>query len=98
MRGSGDFSIGAKLWPGISKLIEEAGEVLQVAGKLIAIHGEEAHWDGSNLRQRLQEEMGDLTAALLFVAEACGLDERFIQERAARKLEQFRAWHREQQG
>jgi hypothetical protein len=38
---------------------DPSDEVLQVAGKLIAIHGEEAHWDGSNLRQRLQEEMGD---------------------------------------
>lgn len=29
------FSIGSKRWPGISKLIEECGEVLQIAGKLM---------------------------------------------------------------
>lgn len=27
------FAIGDKEWPGISKLIEEAGEVLQICGK-----------------------------------------------------------------
>lgn len=34
---SGDFSIGGTLWPGLSKLIEECGEVLQVGGKLIGM-------------------------------------------------------------
>lgn len=28
-----DYAIGSKKWPGLTKLIEEAGEVLQVVGK-----------------------------------------------------------------
>jgi hypothetical protein len=51
------FAIGDKEWPGISKLVEEAGEVGQVCGKLIGSGGETAHFDGSNLRARLSEEL-----------------------------------------
>ncbi len=39
MTASGDFSIGSDIWPGISKLIEEAAEVGQVCGKLIGSGG-----------------------------------------------------------
>ena len=40
------FAIGDKKWPGISKLVEEAGEVTQVAGKLMGSGGDILHWDG----------------------------------------------------
>lgn len=45
------FAIGAQEWPGISKLIEEAGEVQQVCGKLLATYGETKHWDKSDLKE-----------------------------------------------
>ena len=61
MTGSGDFSIGSDVWSGISKLIEEAGEVTQVCGKLIAIAGASEHWDGTDLRERLEDEIADLS-------------------------------------
>lgn len=92
---AGPYSIGSEHWPGISKLIEEAGEVLQVAGKLIATNGESAHWDGTDLRARLVEEIGDLMAACGFVAEANGIADAVLV-RMERKAEQFRAWHDEQ--
>lgn len=91
-----DFSIGGKLWPGISKLIEEAGEVTQVCGKLIGSRGNIHHWDGSNLKERLQEEMGDLWAAMQMVIKANDLDEDAMQERASSKLALFWKWHNEQ--
>jgi hypothetical protein len=31
-----DFSIGGKKWPGLSKLIEECGEVMQIAGNRVS--------------------------------------------------------------
>jgi len=40
MGGSGDFSIGSAVWPGVSKVIEEMGELQQVLGKLIAVAGD----------------------------------------------------------
>lgn len=39
------FAIGSPVWPGLSKLAEEAGETLQVVGKLMGTGGESAHWD-----------------------------------------------------
>lgn len=90
--GSGDFSIGGEVWPGTSKLLEEAGEVQQVLGKLIGKRGAVDHWDGTNLSVRLHEEIGDLQAAITFFTEANHLDQDLIQARAATKLALFREW------
>lgn len=108
MEPRGEFSIGGDLWCGLSKLIEEAGElndllpellllrslgrVQQVAGKIIGNEGKDNHWDGSNLRQRLIEEFGDLGAALRFVAERNGLDNAALQQRLDHKLALFHQW------
>lgn len=89
----GDFAIGSRTWPGLSKLIEELGEVAQVAGKLIATGGEPGHWDGTNLRTRLEDELADLEAAIAFVLEHNDLDADRVAERRAAKLRQFRDWH-----
>jgi NTP pyrophosphatase (non-canonical NTP hydrolase) len=91
--GSGDFSIGSDFWPGISKLVEEAGEVLQVCGKLIASRGIAEHWDGTNLRELLQNEIADVIAACAFVVDKNGLDQGAIEARVKAKLERFERWH-----
>jgi hypothetical protein len=90
------FSIGAAVWPGVSKLIEEAGEVQQVCGKLLGTGGTRMHWDGSDLRVRLEEELSDLAAAGEFVIETNGLDRTRISKRAKEKLALFRKWHEDQ--
>jgi NTP pyrophosphatase (non-canonical NTP hydrolase) len=90
----GPFCIGSKKWPGISKLIEEAGEVVQVAGKLLATKGEESHWDGTNLRKRLEEEMADVMAACEFVCRHNPqLDIGRMADRTVEKLRMFEEWH-----
>lgn len=89
-----DYAIGSTRWPGLSKLIEEAGEVIQVAGKLLATGGAVDHWDGTNLRDRLIDEVGDLLAAVEFVAQANQIEAE-VMARAAEKLHLFRQWHRE---
>lgn len=89
----GPFSIGSSHWSGLSKLIEESGEVMQVAGKLLGTGGEVHHWDGSNLRDKLEEELADLMAAVFFVIEHNKLDENKIRERGERKLKVFEKWH-----
>jgi len=90
------FEIGSDKWPGISKLVEECGEVLQVCGKLMGAQGETAHWDGSDLRRELIDELGDVLAAIQFVVAYCNLDPREIAARADFKLTLFEKWHREQ--
>lgn len=98
MTAPGDFSIGSDTWPGIAKLIEEAGEVIQVCGKLIAINGAENydHWDGTNLADRLIEELGDLKAAVSFVIGVNKLDDDRIMARTREKLRLFLDWHKGQ--
>ena len=92
------FAIGSKLWAGLSKLIEEAGEVQQVCGKILGTGGNLEHWDGSNLRERLEEEIADLTAACIFVGQTNHLDMAGIEKRAREKLALFEEWHAKQGG
>lgn len=87
------FAIGARRWPGISKLIEECGEVVQICGKILGAGGAANHWDGSNLRERLHEEIADLRAALAFVVAANELDDLVIERRTREKIVQFTRWH-----
>jgi NTP pyrophosphatase (non-canonical NTP hydrolase) len=93
----GEFSIGGDLWPGLSKLIEECGEVIQVGGKLIGNEGRADHWDGSHLPTRLEEELADLQAAMLFFIRRNNLSLGRIDERVVTKLALFEQWHRETQ-
>lgn len=89
------FFIGARIWPGITKLVEEAGEVVQVCGKLMANGGASVHYDGSNLYERLEEELGDVLAAIDFVMQHndLRLSRTRIESRRKKKLQMFEHWH-----
>lgn len=92
---SGPYSIGSEKWNGLSKLVEECGEVMQVCGKIIAIGGHTHHWDGSLLDDRVVEELGDLMAAMRFFAEHNGLDLGRLQKRSEEKHALFERWNAE---
>lgn len=87
------FAIGDQSWPGISKLVEEMGELNQIIGKLMGTRGEFNHWSG-DLEPMLYDEMGDVLAAIQFVTRHCLLDAERIAKRAAKKLDIFEKWHR----
>ena len=70
---TGPYSIGSDHWPGMAKALEETGGFAQVCGKIMAANGAELHWDGSNLRQRLVEELADVEAAIAFLLGANGI-------------------------
>lgn len=89
---AGPYEIGSQVWPGLAKLTEEAGELVQVLAKLIGMSGRDRYYDGSDLRQRLVEECGDLTAAIAFFTETNGLTVD-VDARARQKLALFRHWH-----
>ena len=97
--GSGDFAFGSKIWPGLAKLIEECGEKLQVAGKLMQRGGRTDHWSG-DLKPMAEDEIGDLIAAAQVFVElnADRLDVDQIQHRIEIKSETFRGWHRDNLG
>jgi len=92
---AGPFSIGSTCWNGLSKFVEETGEALQLLGKLIATGGNPKHWDGSDLRARLEEETADVIAAATYFARK-NLDGERVGARVAEKLAQFQAWDEEQ--
>jgi len=59
---------------GLAKLTEEIGELIQVAGKKMA-YADGNHPDGKgDLNSRMQEEMGDVVAAIAFVSKKLSLD------------------------
>jgi NTP pyrophosphatase (non-canonical NTP hydrolase) len=78
---------------GVAKLIEECGELQQVLGKRLAWWStDEPHWDGSDLDQRIAEEMGDVFAAIWFVVDKLGLDADAIKRRHVAKSDLFHEW------
>ncbi len=92
------FRIGSKLWPGLSKLGEEATEVSTVCFKIIGVGGTAVYWDGTNLRSRLAAELGDLLAATdYFIAHALSPTEQSqVAKVRAEQFELYMTWHARQ--
>lgn len=93
---AGPYSIDSDRLPGLSKLIEEMGEVQQIAGKLIATGGKAEHWDGTDLMKRMSEELADLSAAVQFFSDMNGMYRMGYNERRFSKYCQFMDWYNEQ--
>ena len=77
---------------GLTKLMEECGELVQIAAKKVAYPDVDIHPDGQNLNARLIEEMGDVLAAITFVATKIGLDTAAIFVRAEEKKQLYQEW------
>ena len=88
------FAIGDKEWPGVSKVLEEMGELQQVLGKIMGVRGEIQHWSG-DLRKMLIEELADVYAALSFFQDhnMTGDEMELVSDRAHFKAKRFEAWH-----
>lgn len=97
--GSDPYNFGSDVWPGLSKLTEEMGELQQVLGKIIATGGDMLHWDG-DLSPRLLAEMGDVKAALeTFARLNLNEDELVVvAERCDQKNALFDGWHQNPEG
>ena len=83
------------MWPGLAKLAEECGELVQVIGKIMAYpDASQPHPDGSDLVKRLQVELGDLQAAADYVLHANdAMDISAVASRRWDKVELFMSWH-----
>lgn len=82
--GDGSFSLGSRTWPGLSKLVEECGEVLQIAGKIMGTGGTVQHWDGKgDLDERFRKDYDPTPEALALVRQR-------IQEKIALKPHWYR--------
>lgn len=80
---------------GLAKLAEELGELGQVVGKKLAYMDGDHPDGGPDLNERMLEEMGDVTAAMIMVADKFGLDRLKVQRRVEEKLSLFIEWDRE---
>lgn len=96
MKDRGPYNFNNTNWPGLSKLLEEAAEVIQIGAKLIATNGDRTHWDQPDLYARFEEEIGDLRAAIEFVINHNGdkISLHKITAREAEKWWAYRQWHK----
>lgn len=78
---------------GLVKLVEELNELGTVAAKKIAYMDMDEHPDGKgSLQQRIQEEMGDVLAAMRFVAVKLSINWARVEGRAREKQARFEKW------
>lgn len=77
---------------GLTKLMEECGELIQIAAKKSAFPDSEIHPDGKSINIRLQEEIADVVAAISLVVAVFDLDRKFIDDRANTKAQLFFEW------
>jgi NTP pyrophosphatase (non-canonical NTP hydrolase) len=96
MREHSTLVIGATDWPGLAKLIEETSELGQVVGKLIAYPGGEHPDLGPPLRERLEDEIADVLAAIMYVRAHNVLDRGRMDARVIEKFERFQRWDHEE--
>lgn len=90
-------TFGAATWPGLVKIMEEAGEVQRAAAKLLQFP-EGFYPDGTDLVAQLIEELGDLGAALDVFGElnlSPDLQEA-VDARALAKRTKFLDWHQQE--
>lgn len=90
------YCIGSDEWNGLSKLIEELGELQQVCGKLIGSEGNVDHWSG-DLREKFIEEIGDVYAALDFflLKNFTGNEINAINHQSHVKYNKFIQWDKD---
>lgn len=79
---------------GLAKLLEELGELSQVAAKKLAYFHTDEHPDGAgSLNERMEAEMGDVLAACAFVRQQFKLNDAAVANRYEVKLALFERWH-----
>lgn len=79
---------------GKAKIVEEAGEMLQIIGKILAFPYQDDHPDGKgSLKKRLEDELGDLLGSIRLVTALHGLDHARIHARSEEKFALFAHWH-----
>jgi NTP pyrophosphatase (non-canonical NTP hydrolase) len=77
---------------GLNKLMEECGELTQIAAKKAAYPDAQVHPDGQNINVRLEEEIADVIAAANFVMQKFNLNCAAVHHRSELKLLKFQAW------
>lgn len=82
---------------GMTKLVEECSELITVLAKRIAYPEAKFHPDNNYvlLDVRIEDEMGDVLAALYFVRDKIGLSDHDIHARMVSKAALYQKWDKE---
>ena len=78
------YGIGSDTWPGLSRLAADAAQVAKAARTIIST-GNDTDQDAAVQRERLQEQLGDLRAAIDYVIGKNALDWAAVNKRRDRK-------------
>lgn len=79
---------------GLVKLMEECGELVQIAAKKLAFIDSDEHPDkAGSMKIRLEDEIADVEAICKFIKQEFKLDEKRIYERRGVKFGLFDYWH-----
>lgn len=79
---------------GLTKLIEECGELIQIAAKKSAFMHTDMHPDCTDMRDRMEDEIADVLAACDFVMKHFQLNQEAIFDRSRDKFRTFEKWHK----
>lgn len=82
---------------GLAKLVEECGELIQDAAKLMAYPSGTHPDGGKDLYLRLEDELADVMGACRFVMGKLVLNQPAIEDRAEFKYQRFVRWDNEEQ-
>jgi NTP pyrophosphatase (non-canonical NTP hydrolase) len=97
--GPPNFQFSSPVWPGLAKLSEECGEVVQVIGKIVGTGGTMRFRDGQTVdRSRMVDELADLFAAARFVADHALTHQEHdaMNDRIGTKSALFERWRAEE--
>ena len=78
------YGIGSGTWPGLSRLAADAAQVARAARGIIGT-GNDTDQDAAVQRESLQDELGDLRAAIDYVIGKNALDWTAVNRRRDRK-------------
>ncbi len=87
----GPDSAGSDAWPGLARLAADATQVARVVGKIIG-SGDDTRYDTAILRECLQDELGDLRAAIDYVIGKNALDWDAVNRRRDRTRSRYERW------
>lgn len=78
-------------------LLKQLSRLEQVAAKKMTCMESDEHWDGAgSLKERLENEIGDVMAAAEQVIKNFGLDRNRIIDRSNTKFKLFETWMSEE--
>ena len=82
------YGIGSDTWPGLSRLAADAEQVARAAAAIIST-GNDTAQDAAVQRENLQEQLGDLRAAIDYVIGKNALDWAAVNKRRDRKRSRY---------